>query len=244
MRFIFCPVCSEENDATSGACKACGRNLHSSRQNNQIIDVHPSAIREVIDGDLKTNEEIILPTNNELAGIKGVLTFLCVILIVFIPVMWIGPLREIQSTNYGQAANSPAVKNFLNYTKYSHILFAVISIYTGIAIMCKFKGAIGIAKLYWLAQPFLFVFYSIGLFKVLNAIDSSSTNGLTGELIFQLLGSIFWGGVWYAYLSKSKRVLATYELTGIRESLQAYNTDVFSVFLYLMLFISMLWIFT
>lgn len=242
MKFIFCPVCSEENDDKSETCKACGRNLHPARSNNQIIDVHPSDVREVFDVDYKRSEELISPANSESAGVKGVLTFLCVVLIVFIPVMWIGPLREILLTDYGQASESTAFKNFQNYTKYTHILFAAISIYTGIAIMCKFKGAIGIAKFYWLSQPFLIALYNIGLFSMLNAINPNTTKGLAGEGIFQILSSIFWSGIWYAYLSNSKRVHATYELTGIRESFRAYNTDVFSVLLYSIVFISMLWI--
>lgn len=232
MKFVFCPVCSKENDAESATCQSCGRHIHPSRQNNKIIDLYPSQIREVTESQSSGNEKIISATTEELVGVKGVLTFLCVILIVFIPVMWIGPLREILSTDYSNVANFPAVQNFVNYTKYSHIFFSVISICTGIAIMCKFKGAIGIAKLYWLMQPILILLYGIGLFRVLSAIDPSSTNGLIGEIIFQLIGSIFWGCVWLAYLSKSKRVHATYELKGIRESLQAYGTDGLSIVIY------------
>lgn len=236
MRFVFCPVCSKENDAKSLICKACGRNIQPSKIDNKIIDLHPSQIREIIEDKSSANQKEPSAAGEELVGVKGVLTFLCVILIVFIPVMWIGSLREILLTGYGDAANFPSVRKFINYAKYSHIFFAVISIFIGIVLMCKLKGAIGIAKTYFLIQPILILLYGIGLFRVLNAIDPISTNGLTGEIIFQLIGSIFWGCVWFTYFSKSKRVHATYELKGVRESLQAYDADVFSIILYVAVF--------
>lgn len=232
MRFIFCPVCSEENDANLSYCRACGRNLYPSKPSDQIIDVHPSSIREVIDDRQEANEKSLLTINDEFVGVKGFLVFLCVLLIVFIPVMWIGSLRQVLLTDFGDAAHLATFKNFINYTKYTHIFFSAVSIFTGIALMCKFRGAIGIAKLYWLMQPILIALYSFGLFNALNAIDPASTKGLVGESIFNIFGAIFWGCVWYVYLSKSKRVHATYELTGIIESLQAYGAGVFSIILY------------
>lgn len=232
MRFVFCPVCSKENDAKSLICKACGRNIQPSKIENKIIDLHPSQIREIIENKSSANQRELSSADEELFGIKGFLTFLCVIFIVFIPVMWIGSLMEILSTDYGDAVNFSSVKKFTSYAKYSHTFFALISVFTGIALMCKLRGAIGIAKIYFLIQPILILLYGIGLFRVLNAIDPISTKGLTGEIIFQLIGSIFWGCVWFAYLSKSKRVHATYELKGMRESLQAYGADVFSIILY------------
>ena len=114
MRFVFCPVCSKENDAKSLICKACGRNIQPSKIDNKIIDLHPSQIREIIEDKSSANQKEPSAAGEELVGVKGVLTFLCVILIVFIPVMWIGSLREILLTGYGDAANFPSVRDVLN----------------------------------------------------------------------------------------------------------------------------------
>lgn len=134
----------------------------------------------------------------EKKGIKGWLLVLCLSLIIFnlLGFIFVAPSVFLLKQNiimFGFAIN------------------ALFGVFIGLFFWSKNSSAITLAKVYFVAEPYItFVLWH---FQTLQ--DPSSSGQMTTSIIHSVLTSI----VWFSYLTFSKRVRNTYDITPNRKNL-------------------------
>ncbi|MCS6824485.1 MAG: DUF2569 family protein [Cytophagaceae bacterium] len=141
-------------------------------------------------------------------GVKGWLLFFCIILTILTPLMFF--INTIFNVRILQIMfeNENNINNFLLVVTLLNFLLVILSMRAGLFLWVKHPRAVKVAKnfLYFvlglsiisLALPFL-----LGLKKEV------STTLFIFELL-DLVGTIIFVSIWYAYLALSKRVKYTY----------------------------------
>jgi hypothetical protein len=150
-----------------------------------------------------THSQQGLPSNADV-GVKGWLLFLCISLTVITP-GWFLLLLSSEWREVGAYIDTlPLVKQVLLIETISFSGIALFSCYAGWSLWTRRKGAVRIAKIYLITQCVLGILTVITLAGLLNNAE------YTNKAAKALLSTIFYLVVWYWYLSKSKRVAATY----------------------------------
>ena len=142
------------------------------------------------------------------SGVRGWLLLLCFALTIG------SPLRTLYNliTSYNEIAPLfdfyPGLKNLLYIDVFLSFVIMVLSIRAGIALWTIKQNAVKIVKNYF----WIFMAYSVvAIFLPFTAgLPSESNDAMIPEVIKGFVQSLIFFGIWYSYLSVSKRVKATY----------------------------------
>jgi hypothetical protein len=207
----YCQGCSAELMPTMRLCPQCGgKTFDSTPSKNPGVSSIPQSPQQNATGlgsnssnASSTHSQQGLPSNADV-GVKGWLLFLCISLTVITP-GWILLLLSSEWRDVGAYIDTlPLVKQVLLIETISFSGIALFSCYAGWSLWTRRKGAVRIAKIYLITQCVLGILTVITLAGLLN--NAEYTNGAAKGV----LSAIFYLVVWYWYLSRSKRVAATY----------------------------------
>ncbi len=141
-------------------------------------------------------------------SVGGWLALFCVGLIFFSPLFTLGVLIREHSSALRLAGRYPG---FLIITLVDGVLRLAVmafSIYAGLALWRLRPGAVRTAEIYLLC--YLCYQGIAAVLPFLAGFPSSSNHALTEGVYTRLTPALLYFGLWYSYLSKSKRVKATY----------------------------------
>jgi hypothetical protein len=144
----------------------------------------------------------------ELYGVRGWLLLLCLLLTVIDPVVVLANLFA-QTEGAREIYNKqPEMFKVFVVTGVLGIALAVFSMYSGLSLWKIAPNAVRTARYYLVAEAaFSFVpFFLPAVFGV----PLSSPEGIQNLYIFNALATTAYASAWYAYLSRSRRVRATY----------------------------------
>jgi hypothetical protein len=139
--------------------------------------------------------------------VQGWLLFFCISLTI------LSPLLTLANVFIGYGAASLVAARFPGFmiaTIIDSVLVLVImalGIFAGVYLWGVKPGAVQIAKAYLIVLA-VYAVLEVPLF--LAALPSSATDRFTERSTIAVLRTLFYVGLWYSYLSKSKRVKATY----------------------------------
>lgn len=149
--------------------------------------------------------------NEQLASYKSVggwLLLLCLGLTIFSPLWTFYNLVTTYEQTHQLFNQYPGFQSVFYFDSFLSVGLMIFSIRAGICLWRIKPGAVKIAKNYLL----IFLGYTIiAIFLPFMAgLPSSANDIMIPEVIKGAVKSIFYFGVWYSYLSVSKRVKATY----------------------------------
>ena len=150
----------------------------------------------------------LLPTEPEYKGVGGWLLLLCLGLTVFSPLSTLGSLAEeyLESSKYFDQFPGLLVITVI-YTILSLGIVA-FSIYAGVGLWSIRPGAVQMAKRFLLC---LLGYHAIAAILPFTAgLPSTATQAMIETGATHLSRGVIYFAVWYSYLNKSKRVIATY----------------------------------
>lgn len=153
-----------------------------------------------------TDPEILAP--DKYKGVKGWLLLFCVGLTVFMPAVTFFNLYSGYKDSTGVISAYPGLKTLVYADALLSVALAVLGFYAGLLLWKVKPKAVKTAKLYLIA---LLVYSGITLLL-------PYTVGLSEEMSGQLIKiisvssarTVIYVIIWFLYLSKSKRVKATY----------------------------------
>lgn len=156
-------------------------------------------------------------------SVGGWLLFLCVILTIISPLITIFNLVRSYVQIQELYDVYPGLFNLLLIDSALSLFLSVLSIRAGIALWKIKPGAVKIAKNYLL----IFLVYSIiAIFLPFTAgLPSEANSAMIFDVIKGFMQSLIFFGIWYSYLSQSKRVNATYQLDVVSEQSEVINSD-------------------
>jgi hypothetical protein len=144
-----------------------------------------------------------LPSKDDV-GVKGWLLFLCISLSIITPgLIFLLLLGEWRDTS-AFFESIPLVRDVVLIETFSYSAIGFFSAYAGWALWTRKKGAVRIAKIYLVTQCVVGIITMIILANMIN--DRELNNGYAKAAFHGIVHLI----VWYWYLSKSKRVAATF----------------------------------
>jgi hypothetical protein len=157
--------------------------------------------------------EVVSDTNHQVkyGSVGGWLLFFCLSLVAF------SPLRTLYNIYYSFEETShlfdyyPGYKNILYFESLLSIAFMVYGIITGMALINIKPDAVDKAKKYLLVY-LGYAFVSIFL-PFMTDLPIENNDELTDEVAKRTAQGLVYIGIWYWYLSVSKRVKATYPET-------------------------------
>lgn len=179
---MFCKACGKEIDQDSKFCSICGKEISKTR--------------------VKGNPQ----TEDYKNGVGGWLLF-------FIITIFISILMSSISV-YGLNLEQTGYSSYDSYIVFISIITVILMLFGIYVIYSLFKrknSAISLAKKYLIFRVILPVitFATFGLFAA-SSIPSDMASEEYQGIILSGVGGIIYVIIWYLYLSKSKRVNATY----------------------------------
>jgi hypothetical protein len=156
----------------------------------------------------------------ELKGVKGWLLLLCLLLTIFDPFVVLVTLFVVSDGARASYDANPPLFRLILISGVLRIGLAVFSMYAGISLWRIAPRAVSTARRYLASVAFLAVF--LLFLPSLLGLSNEETWGLNQENLLNTLLTVIYAAAWYAYLSKSKRVRATYfpgseRVSGIEE---------------------------
>jgi hypothetical protein len=145
-------------------------------------------------------------------GVAGWLLLLCVSLTILDPFAILLNLVYVTSTVKPYFERDAALVRLIVVGGVCRIALMLASIYAGISMWKGLPGAPAIARKYFLAVSFYSVF-SIFLPAVVG-MPEEAYREIAGSAIVNGLVTILYAAAWYLYLIRSKRVRATYTVSG------------------------------
>ena len=140
-------------------------------------------------------------------GVGGWLLLLCLTLTIFRPLFTLIGLVSALNTASLLSTQFPSFFTFVVIDTILSVGLMCFSIYAGVALWTVKSGAVKIAKTYLL----VFIAYAvIENFLLFTVGLPSQSDIVLEEGIKQIIRSAAYFFVWYAYLTKSERVKATY----------------------------------
>jgi hypothetical protein len=147
-------------------------------------------------------------TGRELKGVWGWLLLLCVTLTILDPSAVLINLFFVADAAKPYFVKHPGFFRLILVNGVAGIALSVFSLYAGISLWKRLPGALAVARKY-LKTVFA---YSI-LAPFLPRLVGSTLHASHDTFVLTCLNSLFtivYTGIWYLYLSRSRRVRATY----------------------------------
>jgi hypothetical protein len=182
------------------------------RDKTDFFETHETSGK--IENEFKTTQSTIDSSShlnnehNKYKSIEGWLSLLCFVLIIGSPLSTLYNLVTSYIDISQYIDQFPGLLIILCIDSMLSITLMILSIRAGMALWNIKPAAVRIAKKYLL----LFLGYSvIALFLPFMAgLPSESNDAMVPEIVKGAFQSILYFGIWYSYLSISKRVLNTY----------------------------------
>ncbi len=157
--------------------------------------------------DSEWTPNIRLPDENR--GVAGWLLFFCIVLTILSPIATVVTLATGIKQALPIMVEFPGLRNLMIIDSVLSVLLMAFSIYAGTGLWNVRPGAVRTAKTYlltFLAYQALasFLPFTAGLPKEANA-------AMMKQVTSDAIRSMIFFGVWFSFLSVSKRVKATYE---------------------------------
>jgi hypothetical protein len=149
-------------------------------------------------------DEIIL----QLKGVKGWLLLMCISLTILDPSSILLNLTIITNLTKPLFNKNADLLKVLIINGTCSIALAVFSIYAGISLWKILPNALMTVKKYLIAISLYSVFSTF--IPTLVGLQTDSVRGISGHNVLNTMLTILYASVWYLYLKKSRRVLATY----------------------------------
>lgn len=141
-------------------------------------------------------------------GVGGWLLLLCVGLTIIGPLM---RLKEIGSTIVELpriSAVLPSLVTVIYVESIFSLIIAAFSVYAGYSLWAVKPNAVYKAKAFLIS---LVIFAVFDLFLIyMTELPAAVSNEAIASGIFGLVQAVLYAGIWFAYLTQSKRVRATY----------------------------------
>jgi hypothetical protein len=142
----------------------------------------------------------------ELSGVGGWLTFLCVSLVAFVPIVALVQIVIVLGTPGGNT-----VEQTINVVVYAAL--GAFAVFAGIGLIQIWPNALRLAKAY------LFANLVIGLLNVIALIAFGADIVSVTRSGYRLLGVLLWLG----YLYRSERVRNTYGKNTVRDAAEVFR---------------------
>lgn len=207
---MFCIKCGSKNPDDGSFCQKCGIPTW--------IDTGPAPLTALLEAGLARipNEAKpgILPVNakvNErLVGVKGWLLLLCISLTTLIPLFNLYYLNRLWVEFLPYFPTSPEHKKLFKIVATYGFCMPAYGIYAGFLLSVKGPYAVQTTKLF-LAGSLLLVAISYPLLRSIVPFPPEVWNAAAFEFVKEFFKQLVFSSIWFTYLSKSKRVRATYE---------------------------------
>ena len=146
--------------------------------------------------------------DDQYKGVGGWLLFFCVSLTILSPLITIGSSIIGFNETSSYFTRFPGLETITYIDLVLSIGLMAFSIYAGVALWSIKKDAVKIAKTY-LIFFLIYVFISSFL-PFMAGLPSSATNAMAAQVVKDAFRSIVYFSIWFSFLNKSKRVMATY----------------------------------
>lgn len=150
----------------------------------------------------------IEPINPSYSKVGGWLLLLCVGMTIFAPMITFGQLFESYRQLYQYFYQFPGLETFVLVDAFLSICLMAFGVYAGIRLWSIKQGSVKLAQWYLLA----YVAYSFALVLLLYTLGLSEKiiDAMSSDVFAGVIKSMIYSGVWYTYLNRSKRVMATF----------------------------------
>ncbi|MCI0561966.1 MAG: zinc ribbon domain-containing protein [Nitrososphaera sp.] len=206
---MYCSQCGTRSYEIAKFCHVCGTPIGISSAPELQASTAVGRDSSVTIGPKKTS--LVEPKigENNSKGVKGWLLFLCISMIILGPLLTIGNL----STNYNAVApffkRFPGVHTATLIQIYGTIALLAFGVCAGVALWSRAKNAVALARKYfWTCITFWWLILFVTAF-VAN-LPKEVTNEIIAEGMVQAIVGSLSAGLWLLYLSRSRRVFATY----------------------------------
>ena len=143
--------------------------------------------------------------------VGGWLLLLCILLTI------LGPLATVYSltAGYSQLESlfdaTPGLRTFYNMNFVLNVGLGLFSLWAGFSLWVRLDGAVERAKKYLYARlGYLAILYFL---PTMSGLPEEMSAQIQSDIASVSIFSVFYVGVWYMYLTKSKRVRGTYPRT-------------------------------
>lgn len=181
-----CPLCQKYIDNTfkQNSCPKCGGNISGYELKNEAAKYSPYY------------------------GVGGWLLLFCVSLTILGPLVNLGSIGRNLSEVNQSGTMLPSLVTIVYVEAALALVLTAFSIYAGVSLWMIRPKAVGTAKIYLIV---LVVFSVIDLLLVMTVeLPAPVASAAMGAGIGAIVRSAIYAGIWFAYLSKSERVYATY----------------------------------
>ena len=190
-------------------CPACGgRNFSPTPPTQGATAPTPP---QTAAGKIQSAPNVPQQTNNTsaaLVGVRGWLLFLCVSLTILTPLLALVTLVSEWSISKPYFERIPNLKNGIIFEIATYSATALFAVYAGSRLWSIRPNAVKTAKIYLIVQLLVAIIVPIVVVSIINT--SGNLPGAVSAIIKSAMTGIFYFAVWYPYLSRSKRVKATY----------------------------------
>jgi Protein of unknown function (DUF2569) len=143
-------------------------------------------------------------------GVGGWLLFFCISLTVFSPLITIVMGVASYSVAFQLLDRFPGVMAVTVIDTFLSLGLMAFSVYAGVSLWRVKSGAVQTAKRYLSCLLAYVVVASI--LPLMAGLPSEANEGMILEIIKDASKKVFYVAIWYAYLNKSKRVRATFQI--------------------------------
>jgi len=144
---------------------------------------------------------------DQYSGVKGWLVFFCISLTILNPLFTLANLSNGYSAVSEVADRLPGLMTATVVDSVLSLVIMALGIFAGVSLWAVKPNAVQVAKLYLVV---LAVYSVLEVPLYMAALPSSATDAFTAKCTMSVLRTLFYVGLWFAYLTKSKRVKATY----------------------------------
>ena len=148
-------------------------------------------------------------TGPKYKGVGGWLLFFCLSLTVFSPLITIIALIASYTDAFRLLDSFPGVMAITVIDTFLDLVVMAFSVYAGVSLWRVKPGAVRTAKRYLLC---LLAYVAVAsILPFMAGLPSDVNEVLIAEVIKGASRQVSYVAIWYAYLNKSKRVMATFE---------------------------------
>jgi hypothetical protein len=155
----------------------------------------------------QTNSAQDVRVQNRYKGVRGWLLFFCVGLTVLTPLYTMANLASGYSAVSKVADRLPGLMMAIMLDIIMGVIIMAFSILAGVFLWSVRPGAVKVTKAY-LITLCLYSVLEISIFMA--ALPKGASDKFVSSATSGLLRTLFYAGIWFLYLIRSKRVRATY----------------------------------
>jgi len=145
--------------------------------------------------------------SSEYRGVRGWLLFFCIVLVILGPLYTLGNLANGYTAASRVADRLPGLMTATIVDTIVSLAVMMLGMFAGICLWTERPSAVAIAKAFLLVRLVYSVF-EISLFMA--ALPPAASDRFLGSATISVIKTLFFVGLWYTYLKRSKRVRATY----------------------------------